>query len=143
VGALGLADKARQMLDDEAAGRLRPGIIPDWAAAMPVAEVLLVHGSGKPEILRMALERVDHARDDPWWFGRLSDARRNLTCLRIVLDRCDPNVRGALGRTILHDIAADWRDFEDRTGPATMLLNAGARLDARDELLQSTPLGWA
>ena len=32
---------------------------------------------------------------------------------------------------------------EDRTGPATMLLDAGAKLDARDDLLKSTPLGWA
>jgi len=26
---------------------------------------------------------------------------------------------------------------------ATMLLDAGARLDVRDDLLKSTPLGWA
>jgi hypothetical protein len=131
------------MLDDEAAGRLRPGIIPDWAAAMPVAEVLLIHGAGKPEILRMTLERIDRAHDDPWWFGKLSDARGNLTPLRLVLDRCDPNVREAFGRTILHDVAAEWCNSEDRIGPATMLLDAGARLDARDDLLKSTPLGWA
>ncbi len=143
VGALGLADKARQMLNDEAAGLLRPGVIPDWAAAMPVAEVLLVHGAGKPEILRMTLERTDHARDDPWWFDRLSNARGNLACLRLVLERCDPNVRGAFGRTILHDLAADWRSSEDRIAQAIMLLDAGARLDARDDLLKSTPLGWA
>ena len=143
VGDLGLAEKARQMLDDEAAGQLRPGIIPDWFAAMPVAEVLLVHGAGKPQILQMALERIDRGRRDPWWFGQLSNARGNLACLRAVLDRCDPNVRGPFGRTILHDVAADWCSSEDRTGPATMLLNAGAKLDARDDLLKSTPLGWA
>ena len=143
VGDLGLAEKARQMLDDEAAGQLRPGIIPDWFAAMPVAEVLLVHGAGKPQILQLALERIDRARQDPWWFGQLSNARGNLACLRAVLDRCDPNVPGPLGRTILHDVAADWCSSEDRTGPATMLLDAGAKLDARDDLLKSTPLGWA
>jgi hypothetical protein len=143
VGDLGLAEKARQMLNDEAAGRLRPGIIPDWAAAMPLAEVLLIHGAGKPQILQMALERIDRARRDPWWFGQLSNARGNLACLRAVLDRCDPNVRGPFGRTILHDVAADWCSSEDRTGPATMLLDAGAKLDARDDLLKSTPLGWA
>jgi ankyrin repeat protein len=143
VGALGLTEKARQMLDDEAAGRLRPGTIPDWAGAMTVAEVLLTHAAGNPEILRVALERIDRARDDPWWFGKLSDARSNLTCLRLVLDRCDPNVPGAFGRTILHDMAGDWCAVEGRLGPATMLLDAGARLDARDDLLKSTPLGWA
>lgn len=143
VGDLGLAEKARQMLDDEAGGRLRPGIIPDWAASMTVAEVLLRHGAGNPEILQMALDRIYRARDDPWWFGRLSDARGNLTCLRLVLDRCDPNVPGAFGRTILHDVAGNWCSSEDRIGPATMLLDAGARLDPRDDLLKSTPLGWA
>jgi hypothetical protein len=143
VGDLGLAEKARQMLNDEAAGRLRPGIIPDWAAAMPLAEVLLIHGAGKPQILQMSLERIDRARRDPWWFGQLSNARGNLACLRAVLDRCDPNVRGPFGRTILHDVAADWCSSGDRAGPATMLLDAGAKLDARDDLLKSTPLGWA
>ena len=32
---------------------------------------------------------------------------------------------------------------EERTGFATILLDAGARLDVRDDLLRSTPLGWA
>jgi ankyrin repeat protein len=32
---------------------------------------------------------------------------------------------------------------EERIGFATILLNAGMRLDARDDLLGSTPLGWA
>ena len=143
VGDLGLAEKARQMLDDEAAGRLRPGIIPDWAATMPLAEVLLIHGAGKPQILQLALDRIDRARDDAWWYGQLSNARVNLACLRAVLDRCDPNVPGPLGRTILHDVAADGCSSEDRTGQATMLLDGGARLDVRDDLLRSTPLGWA
>ncbi len=143
AGALGLVEKARRMLEDEASGRLRPGIIPQWAAGKSVAEVLLMHGAGTPKILQMALERIDRARDDSWWFGKLSDARGNVECLRAVLDRCDPNVRGAFGRTILHDVAANWCSSDDRLGPAKMLLDAGARLDLRDELLRSTPLGWA
>src|SRR5262249_5793644 len=32
---------------------------------------------------------------------------------------------------------------EERVGFATALLDAGARLDIRDNLLNSTPLGWA
>ena len=32
---------------------------------------------------------------------------------------------------------------EERVAFASRLLNAGARLDLRDNLLQSTPLGWA
>jgi len=31
----------------------------------------------------------------------------------------------------------------ERIGFATILLDAGARLDVRDDLLRSTPLGWA
>ena len=32
---------------------------------------------------------------------------------------------------------------EERLAFATILLEKGARLDARDDLLKSTPLGWA
>ena len=32
---------------------------------------------------------------------------------------------------------------EERLAFATILLDAGAKFDARDELLASTPLGWA
>ena len=32
---------------------------------------------------------------------------------------------------------------EERISFATILLDAGARLDLRDDLLMSTPLGWA
>ena len=34
-------------------------------------------------------------------------------------------------------------DAEDRISLVTMLLDAGARLDIRDVVLKSTPLGWA
>ena len=32
---------------------------------------------------------------------------------------------------------------EERTAFATTLLDAGARIDVRDDILKSTPLGWA
>ena len=32
---------------------------------------------------------------------------------------------------------------EERVGFATMLIDAGARFDLRDDVLKSTPLGWA
>ena len=46
---------------------------------------------------------------------------------------------------ILHDLAASRRQMtaEEGVAFATLLLDAGARLDVRDELLKSTPLGWA
>ena len=58
-----------------------------------------------------------------------------------------PDAPGAYGRTILHDVAGGWpyktTSAKDRLALATILLDAGARLDLRDDLLKSTPLGWA
>ena len=47
--------------------------------------------------------------------------------------------------TILHSVAGARGHVteEDRVAFATALLQAGARLDLRDRLLASTPLGWA
>jgi ankyrin repeat protein len=43
------------------------------------------------------------------------------------------------GRTILHDVAG----LNGIAGLAAVLLDAGARMDVRDDVLRSTPLGWA
>ena len=47
--------------------------------------------------------------------------------------------------TILHSVAGSREHVTppERVAFATMLLDAGARLDVRDNLLESTPLGWA
>jgi ankyrin repeat protein len=45
----------------------------------------------------------------------------------------------AFGSTWGHKVMTE----DERVAFATMLLDAGARLDARDDLLLSTPLGWA
>jgi ankyrin repeat protein len=74
-----------------------------------------------------------------------------LECFRLLLERADPSVHGDRskgwvgGRTLLHDLCGERHEMraEDRVTIATMLLDAGGRLDIRDELLQSTPLGWA
>jgi hypothetical protein len=84
------------------------------------------------------------------WFTVLEQPVRrgsDLECFRLVLERCDPNIRGrgSFGLTILHSVAGS-RDHvtpEMRVAFATMLLDAGARPDLRDYLLKSTPLGWA
>ena len=62
-----------------------------------------------------------------------------------MLNRCDPNVRGSWGSTILHAIAASRGGLtaDDRLSFAIPVLDAGGRLDVRDNLLKSTPLGWA
>jgi len=112
----------------------------------------------------MALERIDWPRDDPRWFGMLEqplriwnhgsiganwDRATYLTCFRLVLERADPNLRGRVddqfGLTILHSVSGSREHVtpDERVAFATMLLDAGARLDVRDQLLKSTPLGWA
>ncbi|MCU1272828.1 MAG: Ankyrin [Bryobacterales bacterium] len=156
-------DLARQMLADEARGVLPQGIAsPD----KPVAEELLHFGAsgGDPEIVRMALERIDWPREDPRWFHSLTeplyfwhhipwlyagnhelDRGTYLPCFRLILERCDPSVIGGFGRTVLHEVAAVGDHVtDDEAAPfATALLDAGARTDVRDDILKSTPLGWA
>jgi hypothetical protein len=156
-------DLARQMLADEARGSLPGGIV---SPGKPVAEELLNFGAsgGDPEIVRMALERIDWPRDDPRWFRILAqplnfwhhipwlyagnhqlDRATYLSCFRLILGRCDPNLIGGFRRTVLHEIAAmgDHVTEEEAAAFAAALLDAGARMDVRDDILQSTPLGWA
>ena len=56
----------------------------------------------------------------------------------------DANV-ARFGQTPLHFTAARESELTgaERARFAAMLLDHGARLDLRDELLKSTPLGWA
>jgi ankyrin repeat protein len=157
------AELAKRMLYDRP-----PGLSPSAGnlfAGETVAEQLLWGAAcgGDPEIVRMVLEQVDWARGDPRWYTILEQPLRiwnhgaghwaspewdrgtYLTCFRLVLERCDPNVRGRFGLTILHDVAGSRGHVtpEERVAFATMLLDAGARTGVRDELLNSTPLGWA
>ena len=128
------------------------GCRPAWELTPPggtVAEDLLwtAAGGGDPKIVKMALDRIDWPRTDTRWGWPLWQAftcdggiERGLACFRLLLDRADPNVTGG-GQTILHTVMA-------RGGPkhlpfAELLLDHGARTDIRDELLESTPLGWA
>ena len=134
------------MLVDEADGRLRPGAV---SPGKTVAEDLLwsAAGGGDPEIVRMALERIDWPREDSRWLWPLWQAftcdggiERGLECFRLLLDRADPNQSDS-GRTMLHTVMA--RGRKEHVPYAEALLNRGARVDIRDELLQSTALGWA
>jgi len=56
----------------------------------------------------------------------------------------NPNV-ARYGQTVLHFIAAYQGEVNesDRARFADILIAHGAKLDVRDDLLQSTPLGWA
>jgi len=166
VGILGLEEKARQLLDSEESGTLDPAayggpVGPDsriandllWGAA----------GAGQPEIVRVCLARIDQPRGAWYWYNMMREPlyigmRRNtrereamIECFRLLLERADPSVHGdpsrgwVGGRTLLHDLAAERHEMraEDRVRIATMLLDAGTRLDVREDLLESTPLGWA
>ena len=115
-------------------------------------------------IVRMALERIDWPRDDPRWFRSLAeplcfwhhipwlyagnrefDRESYLVCFKLILARGDANVAGGFDRTLLHEVAAmgDWVADEEAEPFATALLEAGAKTNLRDAILQSTPLGWA
>jgi ankyrin repeat protein len=152
---------ARRMLAGDAPYRL------DGTGGETVAEQLLWGATcgGDPDIVRMALERVDWPRDDPRWFTVLEQPLRTwthgssgddlprdsyLNCFRLVLERCDPNLRGRptdeqqFGLTTLHNIVARGNMApEERVAFATAILERGASLCIRDHLLRSTPLGWA
>ena len=160
AGLFRQTDLARRMLSGEFPYRL------DGVGGDTLAEQLLWGGAcgGDPDIVRMALERVDWPRDDPRWFTVLEQPLRTwthgsgsddwprdtyVTCFRLVLARADPNLRGRpndegqFGLTILHSVAAKELNSDERLAFASAVLDAGARLDIRDNVLKSTPLGWA
>jgi ankyrin repeat protein len=147
VGLFGETELAREMLAAEAAGkRLPPGIL----EGRNVSEDLLrgAADAGHAKIVRMALPGVDWPRDDDRWSWILMQpiwpGRPDI--LAILLERCDvARRRLRFGRTILHDVAALGGDeAAARSGEmAQLLLDAGAPMNVRDDLLRSTPLGWA
>jgi hypothetical protein len=152
VGYIRNVELARQMLEGEIDPHLESGTF----SGEKVAEQILWSGaSGRSvEIVRMALERIDWPWDDPRWFWMLwrpLPGHQDLTeaeqadsrgTFRLILERCDPNLQAPeSGQTMLHEVIA--RDHGVGVSLATMLLDAGARTDIRDEFLKSTPLGWA
>ena len=156
AGYLGMTDRLRCLFEDEAAGRLPAGAVPPGST---VGEELLFSAgaSGNVDLVRMALAHLDWPRGDSRWQGRLmqplgrhpeADRDRYLKCFQLILERSGIDLPHRFGRTLLHDVAAAWprsapMGTADRIAFATILLDAGARLDVRDALLQSTPLGWA
>jgi Ankyrin repeats (3 copies)/Ankyrin repeat len=152
IGELGLVDQAAQALAQQAAGERRD--VGDTANSVHYDLLSGAIDSPSPEIVRLVLPAVHWPPDDPQWHNILesglyrkgdSDRARHLEAFRLVLDRCDPDVRGGRNTTILHDIAASRGRLtaDDRVAYVTLMLDRGARLDIRDVLLQSTPLGWA
>ncbi|HEY7336249.1 MAG TPA: hypothetical protein VH639_15270 [Bryobacteraceae bacterium] len=152
VGIGGDVEKAKKLIADDAAGKLPSGFI---GPQETLGELLLWSGAagGHPEIVRLALPIFNLPRDDPrWWWMLWHPLFRSLECFKLVLQHCNADASLYFGRTILHDIVGMYgRDStsegRDRTGDAigfaSAVLDAGARLDIRDDLLKSTPLGWA
>jgi ankyrin repeat protein len=138
----------------------------DGFSSGPVAEQLVGAAArgGDPEILRVALDRVEWPKGDPRWYGALTqplgfwnhwygpwchhewDRTTYLTCFKMILERCGPpTARLRFGTTLLHQVVAmgEHVTADERAAFATTALDAGARMDLRDDLLKSTPLGWA
>jgi ankyrin repeat protein len=155
AGSAGYArqvDIARKMLT----GEIDSHIDPNDFSGHTVAEQLLWGGASSlcAEIVRMALEHIDWAPGDPRWFWMLwrpvpghedyNERQQAEACetFQLILARCGPNQRAPEhGQTMLHEVIA--RDHGVGAQLATILLDSGARLDIRDHLLNSTPLGWA
>ncbi len=126
----------------------------DEALAHELAWSAADHGCA--EILKLALPHLNYARDDSRWNWILlqpiraagADSQANepfFQCLELILDHdVDPDVP-RFGRTTLHYACAQHgaSHGKDRARFAAMLLDHGADLTCRDDILQSTPLGWA
>ena len=137
---------------EEAARLLASG--PDEELARELAWSAADHGC--PEIVKMALAHLGWPAQDPRWHwvliqpirGAGSNSLTNEGHFRsmdaLLRHGVDPNV-SRFGQTALHYVAARHSGLpgEDRARFASMLIDFGARLDVRDDLLQSTPLGWA
>jgi ankyrin repeat protein len=154
---------ARQILADEERGIFPRNIT--LTEGSLVEDLLRFGGDGgATEIVRMALARVDWPRNDVRWFRMIAaplsfwhhipwlqagnkelDRNGYLECFRLVLGACDANIVGSFGRIILHEIAAmrDWITEDEVIAFGRAALEAGARSDGRDDILKSTPLGWA
>jgi len=136
------AGEARRMLEADGSEELARELT--WSAAC----------NGCPSIVEMALPRLRWAPDDARWHwvliqpirsvGDRADDEDFFASMAALLKRgIDPNV-ARRGETALHYTAARANSTEaQRVRFAGMLLDHGARVDARDDLLRSTPLGWA
>ncbi len=135
-------DAARRMLEVDTSEETARELA--WSAAC----------NGRPAIVEIALPRLTWPADDPRWHWILIQPIRSVgdrdededffACMALLLERgIDPNITRR-GESALHYTAARANATgAQRVRFAAMLLDRGARLDVRDEILRSTPLGWA
>ena len=137
-------DEARRLFEADTSEELAREFA--WSAA----------DHGCPAIVELALKRLNWRSDDPRWHWILiqpirgvgtnhADHEGHFKSMGVLLKHgIDPNI-SRFGQTALHFTAARSGELSGakRARFANMLLDNGARLDLRDELLKSTPLGWA
>lgn len=137
-------DEARRLMTTDPTEELASELA--WSAA----------DHGCPAIVELALPHLHWPGSDPRWHWVLiqpirgasntsSENEGHFKSMAVLLEHgIDPNVT-RFGQTILHFLAARHGDLEedDRARFGGLLLDHGARLDLRDDLLTSTPLGWA
>jgi ankyrin repeat protein len=111
---------------------------------------------GCPAIVQLAVSRLQWPPNDPRWHWILiqpirgatsnhTDPEGHFQSMGVLLRHgIDPNV-SRYGQTALHFAAGYRGDVSDdrRAHLAAMLIDSGASLTIRDDLLKSTPLGWA
>jgi ankyrin repeat protein len=135
-------EEARRLLEADQSEETARELV--WSAA----------DHGCPAIVELALPRLTASKDDASWNWILiqpvrgadaGDNEGSFGCMAVLLRHgVNPNV-ARYGQTVLHFTAARHSGLSgpDRARFAAMLIDAGARLDLRDDLLKSTPLGWA
>ncbi len=137
-------EEAKRLLEADTSEELASELT--WSAA----------DHGCPAIVEMALRRLQWPANDRKWHwiliqpirgagGDGSNNEGHFACMAALLGHgIDVNVP-RLGQTALHFVAAVQGGLSggDRARFASMLIDHGARLDLRDDLLKSTPLGWA
>ncbi|GHC07320.1 ankyrin repeat domain-containing protein [Cerasicoccus arenae] len=119
-----------------------------WAAA----------GRGSLAITRMGFDKLDWPGDDNHWFNILAETMSGLywgvervdeflEVFDFYLDNgISPNVMGKRGVTLAHHVIGRCPGHiteSIRIRFLKQLIEKGAVLTARDEVLQATPLGWA
>ena len=141
LGSLSKSDvaEAKRLLEEDASEDLAQELT--WSAC----------DHGCPEIVEMAIGRLPWPRRDSRWHWiiiqpiRGAKSEGHFQCMAVLLRHgVDANV-ARYGQRALHFAAAYSGAVSDadRARFAAMLLDAGAKLDVRDDLLKSTPLGWA
>jgi len=157
IGCHRLIEDARKLLEQDPGEKSVEDLL--WGAAF----------GGCPEIVALCLGKLDRPANDARWFGLLTrplalgnhapfsehpelfDRSTYPECVRLMLRHgTDVNVRGRKGETLLHSIMAAGRMWNqevmtdaERLQFTRIALDASPDLTVRDDLLKSTPLGWA